>query len=598
MKTNLVICLLFLGVLMFAACGPENKKTTSGDNTQTGTTDEKIGYRFGDPSAAAGTSQESDTSLDKGAGNASPGRGSDASVSNSDSGYSSSSDSDSASYPDYSQQPDYDGWPQPDYDQPAADNETPDVDIKENGYKKAETDPLSTFSIDVDGASYSLTRNYLKQGQFPPAESVRIEELVNYFNFHYPLPKDSAPFSVYTETSVCPWNLKHKLVMIGLQGQEIEETEHPAGNIVFLIDISGSMADSNKLPLIKKGLRMLAKQMRAEDKISIVVYATDTHVALESTPGDQKEKILEVINSLEADGSTNGAGGIQLAYEVAQKNFIEDGNNRIILSTDGDFNVGISDDAQLVEMIKTKRDAGVYLSIFGFGMGNYQDVKMEQLADNGNGNYYYIDDEKEATRAFVYEYSGFMLTLANDVKVQAQFNPAFVKAYRLIGYENRIMSNDEFNNTQADAGELGAGQSVTAFYEIIPADSSETVPEIPDEETDTEVINDADGTYTPDALTGHTIYAVRISYKEGSDGPSKEIDRFADSTDIKVIPSLKYLFGAAVTEFGMILRHSAYAEDGSFKHILERIEPAKKAAVDGAVQEFIDLTTTASGISN
>ena len=351
----------------------------------------------------------------------------------------------------------------------AKDFNTEDYDhITENGFHKVTDDPLSTFSIDVDAASYSNVRRFLNTGQLPPAGAVRTEELINYFKYNYPQPTDKHPFSITTEMSACPWNNDHKLVMIGLQGKNIPVENLPASNLVFLIDVSGSMMSENKLPLVKSSLKMLTDQLREKDNISIVVYAGNAGLVLPTTSGSDKIKIKTAIDALEAGGSTAGGAGIKLAYKTAKDNFMKNGNNRVILCTDGDFNVGASSDDDLVRMIEKERESGVYLTVLGYGMGNYKDNKMQQLADKGNGNHAYIDGINEAKKVLVNEFGGTLFTIAKDVKLQVEFNPAKVAGYRLIGYENRMLNKEDFNDDKKDAGELGSGHTVTALYEIIP----------------------------------------------------------------------------------------------------------------------------------
>ncbi|HSB93720.1 MAG TPA: von Willebrand factor type A domain-containing protein, partial [Flavitalea sp.] len=346
---------------------------------------------------------------------------------------------------------------------------TEDYDaITENRFHKTSENPLSTFSIDVDAASYSNVRRFLVNGQLPPPGAVRTEELINYFRYEYPQPKNDLPFSINTEIGACPWNTKHQLVLIGLQGQKIPTTDLPASNLVFLIDVSGSMQAVNKLALVKSSMKLLVDQLRENDKVSIVVYAGSAGLVLNPTRGDQKTKIKDAIERLEAGGSTAGGEGIRLAYNTARENFVRSGNNRVILCTDGDFNVGVSSDASLESLIETERKSGVYLTVLGYGMGNYKDNKMQKLADKGNGNHAYIDSEKEAKKVLVNEFGGTLFTIAKDVKLQVEFNPVNVQAYRLIGYENRMLNQEDFNNEKKDAGELGSGHTVTALYEVIP----------------------------------------------------------------------------------------------------------------------------------
>ena len=350
--------------------------------------------------------------------------------------------------------------------------------IYDNEFKDSKKDPLSTFSIDVDKASYSNVRRFITQNQLPQPDAVRIEEMINYFSYNYPKPVNNQPFSITTEYADCPWNKNHQLIHIGLQGKQIELDNLPANNLVFLLDVSGSMNSEDKLPLLKSGLRLLVEQMRPQDKVAIVVYAGAAGVVLPSTSGDHKDRIYDALEKLEAGGSTAGGEGILLAYKTAKENFLSKGNNRIILATDGDFNVGVSSDGELTRLIEEKREEGVFLSVLGFGTGNYKDSKMEQLADKGNGNYAYIDNILEAKKVLVKEMGGTLLTIAKDVKLQIEFNPAKVKAYRLVGYENRLLNNEDFNDDKKDAGELGSGHTVTAIYEIIPAGSDELVASI------------------------------------------------------------------------------------------------------------------------
>ena len=335
--------------------------------------------------------------------------------------------------------------------------------IYENPFLEAEGNPLSTFSIDVDTASYANSRRFLRNGQLPPKDAVRIEEFINYFNYDYPAPTGEDPFSINCELSACPWNDKHELLLIGLQGKKVEVAQFPPNNLVFLADVSGSMNRPNKLPLLKASLRLLVDKIRPEDKVALVVYAGSARMVLNSTSGKNKRKITEAIDSLRAGGSTAGGAGIRLAYQIAKDNFMPKGNNRIILATDGDFNIGRSSIAEMTRLIESKRDDGIFLTVLGFGMGNYKDSKMETLADKGNGNYAYIDNIREAKKALVTEMGGTLYTIAKDVKLQLEFNPATVSSYRLIGYENRMLKKEDFNDDKKDAGELGAGHRVTAL---------------------------------------------------------------------------------------------------------------------------------------
>jgi Ca-activated chloride channel family protein len=389
--------------------------------------------------------------------------------------------------------------------------------VNENIFHDALKTPLSTFSIDVDAASYSNVRRFITSGQRPPQDAVRIEEMINYFGYEYAQPKNDHPFSINTEISVAPWNEKHKLVHIGLQGREIAKENLPASNLVFLIDVSGSMADENKLPLLKTSFKMLTKELREQDRIAIVVYAGAAGCVLPSTSGANQRKIIDALDNLEAGGSTAGGAGIKLAYAIAKENFIKGGNNRVILATDGDFNVGESSNGGMERLIEEKRKEGVFLTALGFGMGNYKDSKMEILADKGNGNYFYIDTILEAQKALVKEFGGTLFTIAKDVKLQIEFNPARVQAYRLIGYENRLLNDEDFNDDKKDAGELGSGHSVTALYEVIPVGVKSKFSKVDDlkyQTTKKQTI----------ANTNNEILTVKFRYKKPDGNTSQLIE--------------------------------------------------------------------------
>lgn len=350
--------------------------------------------------------------------------------------------------------------------------------IYENPFLKVDKNPLSTFSIDVDTASYANIRRYLNNNSRPPKDSVRIEEMINYFSYDYPAPKGDDPFSVNVEIGSCPWKGKHRLVRIGLKGKEIPANQRPSSNIVFLLDVSGSMMYGNKLPLLKKGLKLMVQNLHENDRVAIVVYAGASGLVLPSTSCEKKNTILEALDKLRAGGSTNGGAGIQLAYKVAIENFIPGGTNRVILATDGDFNVGTTGRGDLIRLIQEKAKSKVFLTILGFGMGNYKDATLEQIANKGNGNYAYIDSLKEARKVLVQQIGGTLVTIAKDVKIQIEFNPTKVNAYRLIGYENRLLRNEDFNDDTKDAGEIGAGHTVTALYEIVPAGVNIQTPSV------------------------------------------------------------------------------------------------------------------------
>lgn len=455
--------------------------------------------------------------------------------------------------------------------------------IYENEFLESTKNPLSTFSIDVDAASYSNIRRFLNNGQKPPKDAVRTEELINYFTYDYPQPKDKHPFSITTEVSRCPWNNDNKLVLIGLQGKKIENEDIPASNLVFLIDVSGSMAEPNKLPLVKSAFRLLVKQLRPDDRVAIVVYASNTGLVLPSTEGNEKEAILSAIDNLSAGGSTAGGAGIQLAYKVAKENFIKGGNNRVILATDGDFNVGISSTEELVQMIEEKRDQGIFLSVLGFGMGNYKDSKMERLADKGNGNYSYIDNILEAKKVFVGQMAGTLFTIAKDVKIQIEFNPSEVKAYRLIGYENRILNKEDFNDDKKDAGELGAGHTVTALYEIIPAGNRSGQPGVDPlkYQKEPEV---SKSQYSDELLT------VKFRYKKPNESESKLITKVLKDEDYSIDQaSNNLMFACAVAEFGMLLRDSEFKGNSSYNDVIALAKKAKGDDDEGYRAEFIKL---------
>lgn len=462
----------------------------------------------------------------------------------------------------------------------------------ENPFYTAEETPTNTFSIDVDTASYTLVRQHLTGGQLPDPESVRLEEMINYFKYNYEIPQGDTPFTVYTEMADCPWNAKRKLVMLGMRGQQVAMDKQPPANLVYLLDVSGSM--SQELGLIQAGFRMLTKQLREKDTISIVTYAGNEAVVLDGGTGADKETILAALESLESGGSTNGAGGIQKAYELAEKHFKKGGNNRVILGTDGDFNVGIHDDAGLVELIEAKAGSGVFLTVYGFntwGAGNYQDNKMEQLANHGNGTYFFIDGEAELRRAFIHSLSGTLLTIAKDVKLQVQFNPNQVKGYRLIGYDNRSMSNDDFDNDNVDAGELGNSEDMTAFYEIILADSEEAVPP-------TDVINDdnVDSTTEYADLDIDQFMAVRLRYKLPDRDESTLFTHPVSSFHDVLNPSAKFVFASTVAQLGLVLRQSQYLDDKDISSLDNRILEAFSDPEADAIAELLALIEKAEGL--
>lgn len=455
--------------------------------------------------------------------------------------------------------------------------------IVENGYTSTVSNPLSTFSIDVDTASYTNLRRMITDGwsgEEIPAEAIRIEEMINYFEYDYPQPKEGEPFSVTTEISECPWNGDTKLMLVGLHSKDIDLSERPAMNLVFLIDVSGSMYDEDKLPLVQKSFSMLTENLSPEDRISIVTYAGEDAVVLEGADGNDKQKILEAINSLTAGGSTAGAAGINTAYKIAEKYFIKGGNNRIILATDGDLNVGISSESDLTALVEEKRETGVYLSVLGFGTGNIKDNKMEALADNGNGNYSYIDSELEAKRVLVEEMSGTLFTAAKDVKIQVEFNPAYVKGYRLIGYENRALADEDFNDDTKDAGEIGAGHSVTALYELVMNDS-----DMEFSSSELKYQESAEGVNNGELLT------ASIRYKEPDGDTSKLLAYPVTMDNYSEKMSYNMTFAAGVAEFGLVLRNSEYKGTATCQSVLTLLADYDYES-DVYKDEFIYLVKT------
>jgi Ca-activated chloride channel homolog len=459
--------------------------------------------------------------------------------------------------------------------------------VNENGFKSVKVDPVSTFSIDVDRASYSNIRRYINQGELPPADAVKIEEMVNYFEYDYPQPTDEHPFSINTEYSECPWQKDHKILHIGIQGKKISTEDLPPSNLVFLLDVSGSMAETNKLPLVKAAFKLLVNNLREKDRVAIVVYAGAAGIVLPSTKGSQKEKIIDAINSLVAAGSTAGGEGITLAYKVAHENFIKEGNNRVILATDGDFNVGISNENELENFIVEKRKTGIFLTCLGFGMGNYKDSKIEILADKGNGNYDYIDDLMEANKMFVSEFGGTLFTIAKDVKIQIEFNPAKVQSYRLVGYEKRLLNNEDFKDDTKDAGELGSGHTVTAVYEIVPTGvKSKFVPDAdPLKYQNSENINNE---------LSDEIATVKFRYKKPDGEKSIEmVHPIADNCKSFENASDNIRFSSAVAMFGMLLRNSEFKGTSSFQEIVDIADNARGKDKDGYRGEFVRLVKMA-----
>jgi len=464
--------------------------------------------------------------------------------------------------------------------------------INENGYKLVKNNPLSTFSIDVDRASYSNIRRFINQGTKPPVDAVRIEEMVNYFKYDYPEPDGDHPFSVYTEASTCPWNSEHYLLHIGLKGKSIDKDGLPPSNLVFLIDVSGSMDSPNKLPLLKSAFTMLVNELRPDDRVSIVVYAGAAGMVLNPTRGSHKEKILDAIGRLNAGGSTAGGEGLLLAYRLAEENFIDGGNNRIILATDGDFNVGVSSNAEMERLVEKKRDRGIFITVLGFGMGNYKDDKMEIIADKGNGNYSYIDNLQEARKVLVSEFGGTLFTIAKDVKFQVEFNPARIKSYRLVGYENRLLNDEDFNDDKKDAGEMGAGHTVTAIYELVPSGSHEGSPSIdPLKYQENKQVRKSD--FENELLTIKVRYkkpggTKSILMEKPFSGRVRDIDEASDNLR----------FSAAVAGFGMLLRESDFAGSFNAEKVIKLAKGSRGTDDEGYRSEFIRLAEIAKNMNH
>ncbi len=459
----------------------------------------------------------------------------------------------------------------------------------ENKFIQSLKEPLSTFSIDVDNASYSNARRFIQSGQLPNADAVRIEEFINYFNYDYQKPTGKHPFSVSTEISTAPWNEKHKLVHVGIQGKDLDYDNLAPSNLVFLIDASGSMEAQNKLPLLRSSLKLLLTQLSKNDRIAIVAYAGAAGLVLESTPATETNKIMNALEAVSAGGSTAGGAGIQLAYSLAKDNLIKEGNNRVILCTDGDFNVGVNSPKELVTMIESKRNDGIYLTVCGFGMGNYKDHQMEDLSNAGNGNYFYIDNIQEAKKVFVTQMRATLFTIAKDVKIQIEFNPTKVAAYRLIGYENRMLAKEDFNDDKKDAGELGAGHTVTALYEIIPVGvKSEFFPSVDDLRYQKEE-NKIKASYTA-AASSDELLNLKLRYKKPNEDTSNLIvNPLKDDNIALEKTSDNFRFSAAVAEFGMILKNSEFKSNASYNQVITLAKNAKGKDTEGYRTEFLKL---------
>ena len=465
--------------------------------------------------------------------------------------------------------------------------------IYENPFLAVTQNPLSTFAVDVDTASYSNMRRFLKEGRLPAKDAVRIEELVNYFDYDYPPPAGADPFAVRTLVSECPWNKKHRLLRIALKGKEVPAQERPSGNLVFLLDVSGSMNAPNKLPLLRRAMKLLVKKLDEKDRVAIVVYAGDSGVALPSTTcgGESKALIMAALDQLQAGGSTHGSAGIQLAYQVAQEHFIKGGINRVILATDGDFNIGVTDQGSLTRLIEEKAKSGVFLTVLGFGMGNLKDATMENLADKGNGSYAYLDNITEARKVLVEEMSGTLITIAKDVKIQVEFNPAVVGAYRLIGYENRLLRAEDFSDDTKDAGEIGAGHTVTALYELVPAGQPVNIPGV-----DPLKYQQA-GSTTQAAESGEPA-TLKLRYKE-PDGQASRLLTFTVKDEGGTLEGAPrdFKFAAAVAGFGMLLRDSKYKGEADYGRVIDLALSGKGEDPFGYRSEFITLVRNAKELS-
>jgi Ca-activated chloride channel family protein len=462
--------------------------------------------------------------------------------------------------------------------------------VNENGFHTVSSDPLSTFSIDVDRASYSNVRRFLNEGNMPPVDAVRVEEMINYFDYKYSNPTDNVPVAVRTDMAVCPWNTEHQLVRIALKGKDVAKDNLPPSNLVFLLDVSGSMSDANKLPLVKQAFKLLVNQLRPVDRVAIVVYAGAAGLVLPSTSGEHKTVILDALDKLEAGGSTAGGEGVQLAYKTATEYLLKNGNNRVIIATDGDFNVGPSSDGELQRIIEKEREKGIFLSVLGFGMGNYKDNKLELLADKGNGNYAYIDNFEEARRTFATEFGGTLFTIAKDVKLQVEFNPKYVQSYRLVGYENRLLNNEDFNDDKKDAGDMGAGHTVTALYEVVPVGVKTSQPAV-------DPLKYQQNQPVPGNNT--EVLTVKLRYKNPTDSSSQLISQVLrwKQQDISAAPE-DFRMATAVADFGLLLRNSEHKGNASYEQVLKLAGNARGTDEEGYRAEFIQLVKKAQLISN
>ena len=469
--------------------------------------------------------------------------------------------------------------------------------VQENAFFAVKNAPLSTFSLDVDNASYTNVRRFLNEGQLPPRDAVRVEEMLNYFRYSYPAPPTASPdpVRISTELAVCPWNAAHQLARIGIQARRVETAKLPPANLVFLVDVSGSMDSPDRLPLVQAGLKLLVKQLRPQDHVALVAYAGAAGLVLPPTPGSQPQVILDAIERLRAGGSTAGGAGLRLAYSTAQQSFVKDGNNRVILATDGDFNVGESSDAAMEQLIVDQRESGVFLTVLGCGRGNLRDSRMETLADKGNGNYAYLDNLDEAGRVLVAQFGGTLFTVAKDVKLQIEFNPARVANYRLVGYENRLLAAEDFNNDRKDAGELGAGHTVTALYEIVPVGSPQPVTDAlkyQQPQTAENVANSLSGAAKSEVLT------VKLRYKEPQGSSSKLLaETLAGTANGIEKASPDFRFAAAVAQFGMLLRQSEQRGSATWAATEKLADGARGPDADGYRAELVRLVRLAEGLS-
>ncbi|MEA4980488.1 MAG: von Willebrand factor type A domain-containing protein [Petrimonas sp.] len=457
--------------------------------------------------------------------------------------------------------------------------------FRENRFLSVTENPLSTFALDVDAASYGNIRRIINQGQMPVKDAVRIEEMINYFSYDYPQPSDGYPVRIVTETAVCPWNKRHNLVRIGVKAKEIPSETLPASNFVFLLDVSGSMFSANKLPLVKASMKLLVNNLRPKDRIAIVTYAGAAGEVLPSTSASDKQKIIEALDNLQAGGSTAGGAGIQLAYKIAEKNLVKGGNNRVILCTDGDFNVGVSSPTELESLIESKQKSGVFLTVLGYGMGNYKDNKLQTLAQKGNGNHAYIDNLQEANKVLVNEFGSTMYAVAKDVKLQMEFNPNFVNAYRLIGYESRLLNDEDFNDDSKDAGELGAGHTVTALYEIVPVGVDVPVGSV-DKLKYQQTKNDASLRKFPDSKE---LLTVKLRYKEPDKDVSRKLEVPVPANKVNVNVSPDFNFAMAAALFGQLLRDSDFTGNAKYSDVINLARKGLGNDPNGYRHEFIRL---------